>query len=223
MILSVNINPMIPLSKQLRYLNKEEQEIIKNNNLPKDINYELLINKYCPELENINNIFNNNKSIINTNNLTKEFVCGLFDGDGSLNIRLINNKTLATEFEIIQDKYNKDILDELLIFFNNSGNIKYHKTQNSVSYLNYSTVNIYNIIIPKLLGINNINEIDINNLSNLYIKSNGPKIKLYKIYNFIKIYELLLNNNINNKDIFDKALILLYNNSYNPKNYNFEK
>lgn len=189
-MLSTYINPMVKPSKQLRYLNNYEQNIIINKLLIENIDYYYYINKYCPELKDINilDLYNNNIIINNSQPLTKEFICGLFDGNGSINIRLINN-SLDVTFKIIQDKYNIHILKELLLFFNNKGNIIYHNTENSVSYFNNNTNDIYNIIIPKMLGIDNINKlinINYNDLDGLYIK-------LYKFYNYIIIYNLIKN------------------------------
>lgn len=221
MMLSTNINPMVPLTKQLRHLTKDEQDIIIKKKTISNFDYYYYINKYSSELSKLtlNELFTNEHERIpnNTQPLTKEFICGLFDGDGSLNIRLIKNKnknSLDVTFKIIQDSYNDKILMELLNYFNNKGIVKYHKIERSISYINTNINDIYNIIIPKMLGIENMENIDLNNLDSL-------KIKLYKFYNFIEIYKLI--NDKNNPITNNKILLLLYNTTTNSQNLTFEE
>ena len=141
--LSTKINPLVKISKQMRYLNKDQQNMILNDDLPVDLNYQYYIDKYCPELKNIDNIINN-VNIKCLNPINKDFINGLIDGDGSISmsIKLTNNNEYKfyLTFEIIQDIFNKSILYEIKEFFNNIGKIKNHKSQRSVSLFIYSTV-----------------------------------------------------------------------------------
>ena len=111
--------------------------------------------------------------------------------------------------------YNKQLYEamekilQLLIkeFFNNIGKIKNHKSQRSVSLFIYSTVEMKEIIIPKLLT-NNIK---------------GPIIKLYKFNNFIKIYNILEEYKLTDSLVFEKILKLTYDSFTNPKEKTFEE
>jgi hypothetical protein len=64
--------------------------MIENKELPLDIDYKNIINKYCPELNIIIkdnniplNIYNNQIKIKNSQELNIDFIKGLFDSDGS--------------------------------------------------------------------------------------------------------------------------------------------
>jgi hypothetical protein len=194
----------------MRYLNKDQQNMILNDDLPVDLNYQYYIDKYCPELKNIDNIINN-VNIKCLNPINKDFINGLIDGDGSISmsIKLTNNNEYKfyLTFEIIQDIFNKSILYEIKEFFNNIGKIKNHKSQRSVSLFIYSTVEMKEIIIPKLLT-NNIK---------------GPIIKLYKFNNFIKIYNILEEYKLTDSLVFEKILKLTYDSFTNPKEKTFEE
>lgn len=212
--LSTKINPLVKNTTQLRHLDKNQQNVILNNELPLNINYQLLIDNYCPELVNIDNIINN-VNIKTLNPITKDFINGLIDGDGSLSmsIKLSSNKyKLYLTFELIQDIFNESVLFEVKEYFDNIGIIKKHKSQRSVSLFIYSTIDMRNKIISKLLT-------DLNNIELI----TGPKIKLYKFYNFIKIMEILDNNKLKDKLILEKVLKLVYDSFTNPKEITLEE
>nr|YP_008475213.1 hypothetical protein [Wickerhamomyces mucosus]AGS44509.1 hypothetical protein [Wickerhamomyces mucosus] len=212
-LLTTKINPNVSLNKQINYLSLEEQNIIKSNKIPKGINIENLIKLYCPELESID-LLNNKSEVNNSQPLTKEFINGLFDGNGSLSLRLspIKNNKLGFKvaFKIIQDDLNDHILKELLKFFNNKGSIIKHKTEKNISYLCYNRTELINNIIPNMLNIKNLLNSNID-----WYNIKGPNIKLYKLYNFIEICKLLENNNLNDTNILDKVILLIYNTKKN--------
>lgn len=135
---------------------KDQIELIKNKQLPIIDNYDKLINKYCPELLGIN-LYDKEVNIPNTQILTKDFINGLFDGDGSLEVglKIKNNGNFVNsiKFQIIQDTYNKSILEELISYFG-IGVIRSHSYENSISYYCESKKNLINYIIPKLCNIN---------------------------------------------------------------------
>lgn len=235
-ILSRLINPNVKLSKQIRYLNKDEIKMIKNKKLPLDINYKYIINKYCPELNiiidnNNNNIpinlYNNEMKIKNSQELNIDFIKGLFDGDGSLEVNLKdkgNGKySNSIRFQIIQDIYNVSILEELINYFD-VGTIRYHNTEKSVSYYCESKKLLINNIFNKgFIKNNNIifeykKLVNIN--WNIFI---GPPIKSYKFYNLILIENLLINNKLNNPIILDKVINYIYNIIKNPKNLSLKE
>lgn len=234
-ILATYINPLIPINTKLHYLNEKDKNIVINKIICSNLNYKLLINKYCSELNNINidDILNSININLNTNKLNKEFINGLIDGDGSLSVSIkIKKSKLKTgeikksfiwtvTLEIIQDIYNKDILLEIKNYFNDCGNIRKHLTDKSISYFIASTKDLNNIVIPKLLNISLYNNIKNNNIN--WNKLTGPKIKLYKFYNYILITSILNNNTLQDIKILNKIINLVYNIIENPKNISLNK
>ena len=143
--------------------------MIKNKKLP-DYDYNLLINKYCPELLNID-IFDNNINIINSQSLNIDFIKGLFDGDGYLTIRLkknINTFSNTITFGIVQDIYNKSILEEIKNFFN-TGYVRERNNENSINYLCEDHTEFINKIFPIICNNFNITS-NLNNYSTPHLQ-----------------------------------------------------
>lgn len=217
-ILAINLNPLIKKSTQLRYLNNQDKYNIINGIIPKDINIKELQYKYCIELYNNNFIseINNNTLITNCQLLNSDFINGLIDGNGNLYIN-INNNTLNCILSIKQDINNISLLNDIKSYFNNIGNIHKSNYNNNDIYYHISNIDIINIVIPKLTNYNNNN----NNIN--YNELTGPKIILYKIYNYILIYNILKENTLTNEVIFNKVLIILYNTISNKKNITYKE
>lgn len=217
-ILATNLNPLIKKSVQLRYLNNKEQDIIINGIIPEDINIKELQSKYCSELLNITDL-NDHSSIKNSQPINKDFINGLIDGDGSLYIAInkIKNKYISWQstIQIIQDINNESLLNEIKLFFNDMGSIRKHKIEKSSSYYITKT-DILNIVIPKLTNYEDLNNLNFNELT-------GPKIKLYKFYNFILINEILKSNKLSDPIILNNILDILYNVIDNKKNITLDE
>lgn len=209
MLLKTELNPLTKLSTQLRYLTQHQIEDIKNKRIPnfEELKNSIDLNIY-KELKELKTDYNE-VEIPNSKPITKDFINGIIDGDGSISVSLkktLNNVIIIEiTLEIIQDSYNKSLLNEIKIFLNNKGNIRPHKTQNSISY--FLTKKDLKSVLPKLL--NNINNLD-------WTELEGPNIKLYKFYNVLKIYNILEKEKLNNYQTQNIILNYNYNIIKNP-------
>lgn len=221
LLITTRINPLVKISKQLRYLKQDESDKITNyefNNLDNIID---LTRKYSNELYEIsfwNDIYNHEPLNQSLNNpINKEFINGLFDGDGSLSVQFKSPKnkssmTWSGVFQIVQDKYNESVLLELISYFK-CGKITHRSDEFSCSYFAYKT-DIFKNIIPQLTNWDCNESLDWNNMI-------GPNVKLYKFYNFIIIF--LEGNSKGDLKHLNKLINYAYNIIKNPKNLTLEE
>lgn len=218
-VIASSMNPLGKLGEKIRYLNPEEQLMVKNQIQPKNIDISILTN-----------------SIINykPNKLTLDFIHGLFDGDGNITIyfdkssnsalkrRIISvadhsDISIRVTFCIAQDIHNVSLLKEVKSYFNNVGKI-YTLSPLLVRYDVKSLVDIRTIVLP--LMINKSVE-DTTYDENIKL----PIIKGNKIYNIIKILEIINNNKktYKNPNILIEIIKLSYNVIKNNKNIKMDE
>ena len=196
-----NMNPLGTLGKHVQYLTPEQQDCIKNNKHPAGIDTSQL----TESLENFKQ-----------NPLTLGFIQGLFDGDGSLSLSLIDFKEAKAGDNIVsvklnlvmtQDIHNVSLLEEVKEYFNNKGSVnKLNDTQAS----NYSSGNksdLRTVILPMLAGKNPGDLIKNYNIDELEL----PLLKYNKVYYANKILELELDTSgIKDEKTLREVIRLLY-------------
>jgi hypothetical protein len=171
--MAYNMNPLGPngdMSKRnelLRYLNNSERNIVTSK-----------LTLWGEELLN-----NELQLYPNTSPINIDYIKGLFDGDGNITVYLSYNrlKTLRIRmyFNIAQDKYNKEVLDEVKAFFN-CGYI--YNIDNSYFRYDIKSVSNINTNLLQLFG-----ELDSNPLGT---------VKIHKLWYVNEIIKLIHNNNI---------------------------
>lgn len=201
-VLGSNLNPLGKLGNSIRYLKPEHQKLILSNAHPKTV-----------DISQLNRIVENFK----LNPLTLQFIHGIFDGNGSLSVSLLNQQSEKTgmfkisaraSFTLVQDIHNLSLLHEIKNYFKQEGNI-YKLSDNCVRYNTSNTKSLMHIILPLFSGkqiltpgITTIDEFDISNL-------NLPLIKYNKIFYTAKL--LKANNiGINNESDLNYVITLCY-------------
>lgn len=213
-VIASNMNPLGKLGNKIRYLKPEEQQYVINNFQPQGIDISRLTKS------------------INTfkiNPLTREFLRGLFDGDGNLTVYFkpikdsINGNikySIGSNFTIVQDNFNIELLREIQEYFSNSdkkvGNI-YEITSNCSIYKVSSKPDIISHVIPKL-----IDECDLNNIDNINL-TKLPVMKSNQILYGTKILLNCLRGSIKGKEKLIKILKLLYFVNNNTNNISIEE
>jgi len=216
-VIASNLNPNTRLGNKIRYLDKEEQQYVINNKQPKGIDISRLTNSI---------------KTFKQNPLTREFLKGLFDGDGNLTIYLksISSKmtklneeikySIGCNFTIVQDKFNLQLLEEIQKYFSNSskkiGNI-YEITDKCFIYKVSSKPDIISTIIPKLIDENDLNNIDNIDLFKL------PIMKSNQILYGTKILLSFSVGSIKGKEKLIEILKWMYLINKNPKNLSLEE
>jgi hypothetical protein len=177
-----NMNPLGKTGNVIRYLKKEEENMILSNKLFEEVklntlNYELNTFKHNP--------------------LNIEFLSGLIDGDGNISFYFESTKEGIRprfNFTIVQDSYNRSLLEEVQSFFN-VGNIN-TLNKNCCIYKASSLKDLYNKILP-LFFLNNSN-----NNSILNANKSLPIIKRNKfVYSYLIIKIILSNPKLNKNDL----------------------
>lgn len=192
-VLASNLNPLGKLGNNIRYLTKQEQDLVLNNKQPDNVDITLLTNE-----------INNFKS----KPITIDFLNGLIDGDGNITVYFEHNKLnyirTRINFTIVQDSHNLSLLEDIKNFFN-IGNINV-LNKNCCIYKTSSVNDLAYFVLPKFFSdisrLNKDNAIDINN--------SLPIIKRNKIIYTVLIINIL----INNKKLTKDQILKIINYSY---------
>lgn len=189
-----NMNPLSKKGNAIRYLNKDEENMILSN--------ELFIKVKHDHLDKMLNSFKSNP-------LTIEFICGLIDGAGNISLYFEDNKDILRprfNFTLVQDSHNVPLLEEIQAFFN-IGSI-YTLNINCSIYKTSSLIDLYHIILPMFLD-NKDKDKDNDNKNNdnndIVINPNKylPIIQRNKfIYSYLILKIVLNKNEFNDKDLY---------------------
>lgn len=188
-VIASNMNPLGKLGNKIRYLKPEQQKYVINNITPEGVD----ISKLTDSIKNFK-----------SNNLTLDFIQGLFDGDGNLTayiVSLLRNDALNFKlsmrfaFTIIQDVHNLSLLEEIKSYFDNKGTI-YELSKNCSIYKVGSRSELISIVLPKIA-----------NKESIYLVKDRhedlPLMKFNKIYCSCKILEILSQDLISEKTLHE--------------------
>lgn len=178
-VIASNMNPLGKLGNKIRYLKPEQQYYVINNIQPEGVD----ISKLTDSIENFR--------AQHQNDLTLDFLQGLFDGDGSLSAYIVSLTKEAQNFKlsmrfaftIVQDAHSLSLLDEIKSYFNNVGTI-YELSNNCSIYKVGSKAELISTVLPKMA-----NKESTNLVKDRY--ESLPFMKFNKIYCSCKIIELL--------------------------------
>lgn len=187
----------------LRYLNESERLIVESNT----IFYKDIID------EEYNKYFNH--SLIDI-----DFIVGLFEGDGNITVYLtkndINSLRIRMYFNIVQDLFNRSVLEEVHKYFN-CGHIYDINSDNVSRYDVKSIVDMKEIIILQLINYNlelNIKLYKIKYINNIikWLNENSNRIinKQDIIYIGNNLYYIINNDKNITKDNYIKDLLEKY-------------
>lgn len=186
-VIASNMNPLGKLGNIVRYLKPEKQHYVINN--------------IQPEGSDISKLTNSLK-IFKLNNLTLDFMQGLFDGDGNLTAYIVSLKkdglkfklSMRFAFTIIQDVHNISLLNEIKSYLNNTGTI-YKLNDKCSIYKVGSKSELVSIVLPKLA-----------NKESIYLVKDRyeglPLMKFNKVYCSCRIIELLSQNSISEETLY---------------------
>jgi len=187
-VIASNMNPLGKLGNKIRYLKPEQQHYVINNIQPEGV-----------DISKLKNSIKNFKS----NNLTLDFIQGLFDGDGNLTAYIVSlNKdalnfklSMRFAFTIIQDVHSLSLLNEIKSYFDNKGAI-YELSKNCSIYKVGSLSDLISTVLPKIA-----------NKESIYLVKDRydglPLMKFNKIYCSCKILELLSKDSISEKTLHE--------------------
>lgn len=206
-VLGSHMNPLGKLGNKIRYLTPQEQNYVINNIQPEGID----ISKLTDSIQNFKQ-----------NELTLDFIHGLFDGDGNLSVYFtkptnsVNSKTnsklnIGVGFTIVQDSHNISLLKEIKSYFNDKGNI-YEISKNCSIYKTGSKPDLISVILPKMANRESIDwvkniegGIDLNPS-----KLNLPLMKYNKVYYSSKILECLSASSRLSEEKLNEIITLSY-------------
>lgn len=212
-VVASHLNPLGKIGNKIRHLTPDEQKYVINNIQPEGIDISKLT-------QSINN-FQHNK-------LSLEFVTGLFDADGSVQVyfvkpsleaktlqRLSTNNLdhniefapievgqtkfyIACSFTIVQDKHNLSLLNEVKSFFNNAGGI--HEIASNCSVYKVSSKSaLTSIILPKMVNRECLDWLDYVDIDLACCALSLPLLKYNKVYYTCKILNFLsVSNKVEN-------------------------
>ena len=194
-VIASHINPLGKLGNKIRYLKPKEQNYVINNIQPEGVD----TSELTTSLQNFK-----------INNLTCDFIQGLFDGDGGLSVFI---KSLSQEgkkfklsmgysFTLVQDSDNLLLLEEIKSYFSNVGGI-YEISKLCNIYKAGSKSDLISVILPKLA-----NKESIELIKDPY--EGLPCIKYNKIYCCSKILLLLSGSSLLTKESLNEILMLSY-------------
>lgn len=198
-VLASHMNPLGKLGNKIRLLTLQEQKYVINNVQPEGVD----ISKLGESIENFKQ-----------NELTLDFIHGLFDGDGGLSAyftknakkgptSLSPNPSVGFGFTIVQDVHNLSLLDEIKSYFDNRGGI--HKISDHCSiYKVASKLDLKSVILPKMSNIKE-GALDVAS-SELRL----PLVKYNKVLYSWKILELLESSGGLNKENMNEVITLSY-------------
>jgi hypothetical protein len=217
------MNPLGKLGNKIRLLTPEEQKYVINNVQPEGID----ISKLTESIKNFKQ-----------NELTLDFIHGLFDGDGGLSSYFVDSKSsiessspsklsIGFSYTIVQDVHNISLLHEIKSYFNNKGGV-YKINDNCSIYKSGSKPDLISVILPKMANIKSIDWVKDGAIN---LASSGlslPLLKYNKIYYSCKILELLKSSSLKggqglNKENMDEIIMLSYYISQDSDNITLEK
>jgi hypothetical protein len=212
-VLANNMNPLGKLGSNIRYLTKEEQKYVVENIQPEGVD----ISKLTESIESFKQ-----------NELTLDFIHGLFDGDGNITVSILkasssklvekNRISVNMSYTIVQDVHNLSLLDELKRYFNNIGNI-YKLSNNCSIYKVGSRSDLMSVIIPKMSGKESRESMKNCSIEELKL----PLMKYNKIFYISKILDYSFVDLRNNKEILDEIIRLSYYVIKNSDNLTLEE
>lgn len=191
MAYNINMNPLgkhkLSRKELLNYFNNSEKSIILSDLIYKDL------------LDNELSLYNDN------NNINIDYIKGLFDGDGNICLYLeynrLGNLRIRMTFNIVQDLYNKKVLEEVKDYFN-------------CGYLNLQG----NMIRYDVKNIKDLNEKILPKLNNS--KYDNNTVRLYKLIYVQKVIDWIYKNNISTIKTLDDLKYILSNMYYIHNNKN---
>jgi hypothetical protein len=192
------MNPLGKLGEKIRHLTKEEQKYVIDNVQPEGVD----ISKLTESIQNFK-----------PNELTLDFIHGLFDGDGNLSVyfftpgakgpedtqvsetedalqcELVNRQgktklSVGFSFTIVQDRHNVSLLNEIKSYFNDKGGV-YSISKECNIYKAGSRSDLASVILPKMVGGESMTLIKEKKMEELKL----PLLKYNKIYYTCKILE----------------------------------
>jgi len=209
-VIASNMNPLGKLGNKIKYLTPDEQHYVINNIQPEGVD----ISKLTDSIKNFKQ-----------NNLTLDFIHGLFDGDGNLSVYFVKSSSsvcsgsiegvfpsklkIGFSFTIVQDSHNLSLLNEIKSYFNDTGGV-YEISKNCSIYKVGSKSNLISIILPKMANKKSIEWVkDSQGAINLAPSQlNLPLLKYNKIYYSCKILERLSEGL--NKENMNEIIMLSY-------------
>jgi len=224
------MNPLGKLGNKVRLLTPEEQKYVINNVQPEGID----ISKLTESIKNFKQ-----------NELTLDFIHGLFDGDGGLSVYFVDSSSPSEDkscppaeearstqlsvgfsFTIVQDIHNLSLLHEIKSFFNNKGGV-YKINDNCSIYKSGSKPDLISVILPKMANKKSIDWVKDGAVSLASSDLSLPLLKYNKIYYSSKILEILESSSLKrggglNKNI-NEIIMLSYYISQESDNITLEK
>jgi hypothetical protein len=183
-VIASNMNPLGKLGNSVRYLKPEQQYYVINNVQPEGVD----ISKLTDSIKNFH--------AQHENDLTLDYLQGLFDGDGNLTAYIVSltkdaqsyKLSMRFAFTIVQDVHSLSLLEEIKSYFNNAGTI-YELSNNCSIYKVGSKAELISTVLPKM-----VNKESISLVKDRY--ESLPFMKFNKIYCSCKILELLTQDRI---------------------------
>jgi len=212
------MNPLGKLGNKIRLLTSEEQKYVIDNVQPEGVDVSALT-------ESIANF--------KQNELTLDFIHGLFDGDGGLSAYFVKpsgkegsaaNPSIGFSFTIVQDFHNLSLLDEIKSYFGDRGGVYKISDQCNI-YKAGSKLDLKSVVLPKM---SNKNPADwgpyLEGAADLAPSGlRLPMLKYNKIYYSYKILELLGSSGRLNKENINEVIALSYYIRQESDNITLEK
>lgn len=218
-VLASHMNPLGKLGNKIRLLTPEEQKNVINNVQPEGID----ISKLNQSIENFKQ-----------NELTLDFIHGLFDGDGGLSayfikpstkegsVSLSSNPSVGFSFTIVQDVHNLSLLDEIKSYFDNRGGVYKINDQCNI-YKAGSKPDLKSVILPKMSNTKSIDWVKEGAIDLASSELRLPVMKYNKIHYSCKILELLGSSGKLNKENTNEVIALSYYIRQESDNITLEK
>lgn len=212
------MNPLGKLGNKIRLLTPGEQKYVIDNVQPEGVD----ISALTESIENFKQ-----------NELTLDFMHGLFDGDGGLSVYFVkpsggsaSNPSIGFSFTIVQDVHNLSLLDEIKSYFGDRGGV-YKISEQCNIYKAGSKLDLKSVVLPKM---SNKTPTDwgpyLEGAADLRAAPSGlklPMLKYNKIYYSYKILELLGSSGRLNKENMNEAIALSYYIRQESDNITLEK
>lgn len=212
------MNPLGKLGNKVRLLTSGEQKYVIDNVQPEGVDISALT-------ESIKNF--------KQNELTLDFIQGLFDGDGGLSAYFFkpsvkegsaSNTSIGFSFTIVQDSHNLSLLDEIKSYFDGRGGV--YKISNQCNiYKVGSKLDLKSVVLPKM---SNKNPTEwgpyLEGVADLAPSGlRLPIVKYNKIYYSYKILELLGSSGRLNEENIQEVIALSYYIRQESDNITLEK
>lgn len=236
-MIASHLNPLGKRGNKIRFLTPDEQKCVTDNVQPEGVDVSGLT-------ESISNF--------KQNELTLDFIHGLFDGDGCLSVYLVKPSSstgtgdqaseevgvlqketspgavshlyIGMNFTIVQDVHNLSLLDEIKAYFNGKGGV-YTISDRCSIYKAGSKLDLMAVILPKMVNTESLEwtKDSLGELNWGFSELNLPLVKYNKVYSACKILELYSKGSKLNKEEVNEVIRLSYYARQESDNITLEK